>query len=155
LIYQAANPLKKGFSYWIISAFIIVTILVHISAAFFFSYATAGSLWYAEPSQFNLNLARHYARLENKSGQITRILLGVGCLESVGLLCGTIYWVRKITQKGSQPNQKTSSLNLRMVFGHIFILFIETFTVLLMASDLKKTMKKSTNLSLQWMSPIA
>jgi hypothetical protein len=77
--------------------------------------------WYSE--QGDSDLSNHYENLAKYSYHFSCGFAGLCCVGSVGLLSGTVFWVRKMTFSNEASGLKADALNLKMVFGHIFLLF--------------------------------
>jgi hypothetical protein len=58
---------------------------------------------------------------------------GLCCIGSVGLLGGTVFWVRKMTFLNDASGLQAEALNLKMVFGHIALLLTQIAVVFLNA----------------------
>jgi hypothetical protein len=60
------------------------------------------------------------------------------CLGSALFLCGTIYWVRKMTLTSSENELKADSLNNKMVVSHIFLILAQSAVTIVGGFDLVK-----------------
>ena len=124
MVEGAANPKGKRPGFWLRAAFVAVAALGTLVATGMKGYYAALEIWYLEPGagHFNAGLAKHYNHLQIKMSYFMCGFAGLCCVGSVGLLGGTVFWVRKMTLSKDTCGLQADALNLKMVFGHIALL---------------------------------
>ena len=120
----ANNGERHSIFFWIRILFVTVTALGTIVATFIYNYFNTLCVWYFEPLSGHVDLisANYYAEQSIIVLYFVGSFVGLCCVGSVGMLAGTIYWVRKISLKTGNNEVKAGSLDYRMVFSHIALL---------------------------------
>jgi hypothetical protein len=102
LVDKVANPGRSCYAFWVRTCFVATAGFGTVIATNLASLSNAAYLWYVQPFHFDKSKAFHYTLLMAKYNRLSFWFLVSVCLLSIGLLGGTIYWVRSLTLKQGQ-----------------------------------------------------
>jgi hypothetical protein len=104
-----------------------LALLCTVTANILYSYYDALAVWYA--THLKLKLSKQNRENSDIAFNIQSGLVCLCCIGSVGLILGTIYWVRRMTITKDEKELKAGGLSLPTVLGHIFLLTLESVEV--------------------------
>jgi hypothetical protein len=133
MVETAANPKGKRSYSWLWATFVAIASLSTVATTGLYGYYEALAYWYVLPGGGHLDVeaAKHYSNISYWMHVSMSGSASLCCIESVCLLSGTVFWVRKMTLSEDTSGLKADALNLKMVFGHIALLLTQIFTVIL------------------------
>ena len=114
MVERAVNSKSTRFGFWVQASFVAVVSLGITVTTFLEQYYLSLGLWYLEPGSGHFDAAKS----ASLKGATHTVFLFVGasvslcCLGSAAFLCGTIYWVHKMTCNRNSTELQAGGLNL-------------------------------------------